>query len=285
MNNILVKIKIMHSIIEKKIIIQNNQQLLIDALVEITSLSKQVLKSALDKGCVWLKSGKKINRVRRVKKPLKVGNEVFIYYNEKILSSVPLEPELLLDKTDYSIWFKPAGVFSHGSKWGDHCSLTRLVEKSLNRSTFLVHRLDRATSGLMIIAHTKNAARELSDLFSSRSIKKTYIAIVEGEFPEDTITLSKKIDGKDAISHATLLNFNETRSLLRVDIETGRKHQIRKHLSSFDYPIIGDRLYGKAKKDYPENLQLQAMRLKFICPINKEKIDIELTDEQKISLN
>ncbi len=275
----------MHSIIEKKITIKNNQQLLIDALVEITSLSKQVLKSALDKGCVWLKSGKKINRVRRVKKPLKVGNEVFIYYNEKILSSVPLEPELLLDKTDYSIWFKPAGVFSHGSKWGDHCSLTRLVEKSLNRSTFLVHRLDRATSGLMIIAHTKNAARELSDLFSSRSIKKTYIAIVEGEFPEDTITLSKKIDGKDAISHATLLNFNETRSLLRVDIETGRKHQIRKHLSSFDYPIIGDRLYGKAKKDYPENLQLQAMRLKFICPINKEKIDIELTDEQKISLN
>jgi tRNA pseudouridine32 synthase/23S rRNA pseudouridine746 synthase len=285
MNNILVKIKIMHSIIEKKITIKNNQQLLIDALVEITSLSKQVLKSALDKGCVWLKSGKKINRVRRVKKPLKVGNEVFIYYNEKILSSVPLEPELLLDKTDYSIWFKPAGVFSQGSKWGDHCSLTRLVEKSLNRSTFLVHRLDRATSGLMIIAHTKNAARELSDLFSSRSIKKTYIAIVEGEFPEDTITLSKKIDGKDAISHATLLNFNETRSLLRVDIETGRKHQIRKHLSSFDYPIIGDRLYGKAKKDYPENLQLQAMRLKFICPINKEKIDIELTDEQKISLN
>ena len=275
----------MHGIIEKKITIKNNQQLLIDALVEITSLSKQVLKSALDKGCVWLKSGKKINRVRRVKKPLKVGNEVFIYYNEKILSSVPLEPELLLDKTDYSIWFKPAGVFSQGSKWGDHCSLTRLVEKSLNRSTFLVHRLDRATSGLMIIAHTKNAARELSDLFSSRSIKKTYIAIVEGEFPEDTITLSKKIDGKDAISHATLLNFNETRSLLRVDIETGRKHQIRKHLSSFDYPIIGDRLYGKAKKDYPENLQLQAMRLKFICPINKEKIDIELTDEQKISLN
>jgi len=275
----------MHSIIEKKITIKINQQLLIDALVEITSLSKQVLKSALDKGCVWLKSGKKINRVRRVKKPLKVGNEVFIYYNEKILSSVPLEPELLLDKTDYSIWFKPAGVFSLGSKWGDHCSLTRLVEKSLNRSTFLVHRLDRATSGLMIIAHTKNAARELSDLFSSRSIKKTYIAIVKGEFPEDTITLSKKIDGKDAISHATLLNFNETRSLLRVDIETGRKHQIRKHLSSFDYPIIGDRLYGKAKKDYPENLQLQAMRLKFICPINKEKIDIELTDEQKISLN
>ena len=284
MNNILVKIKIMHGIIEKKITIQNNQQLLIDALVDATSLSKQVLKSALDKGCVWLKNGKKTNRVRRVKKPLKVGNEVFIYYNEKVLSSVPLEPELLADKKDYSIWFKPAGVFSHGSKWGDHCALTRLVEKSLNRSTFLVHRLDRATSGLMIIAHTKNAARELSDLFSSRRIKKTYIAIVEGKFPKDTITLNSNIDGKDAISHATLISFNKTRSLLKIDIETGRKHQIRKHLSDFDYPIIGDRLYGKAEKNHPEDLQLQAIRLRFTCPISKDDIDIKLTRNQKINI-
>ena len=77
----------MHTVIERKILIKTNGQLLIDALVETTQLSKQILKSALDKGCVWLKTGKKINRVRRIKKPLKIGNEVFIYYNEKILSS------------------------------------------------------------------------------------------------------------------------------------------------------------------------------------------------------
>ena len=158
--------------IERKITIKVDNQLLIDALVEATELSKQSLKSALDKGCVWLKTDKQISRIRRIKKPLKIGNEVFIYWNEEILSSVPTQPTLILDKKSYSIWFKPAGIFSQGSKWGDHCSLTRLVEKMLDRPSFLVHRLDRATSGLMIVAHSKAMARDFSKLFADRLIKK-----------------------------------------------------------------------------------------------------------------
>nr|MCH9711921.1 RNA pseudouridine synthase [Pseudomonadota bacterium] len=176
--------------IERKITIKTENQLLIDALVDATSLSKQVLKTALDKGCVWLKAGKKTNRVRRVKKPLKIGNEVFIYFNEKILSAIPTQPTLLLDKKGYSIWLKPAGIFSQGSKWGDHCALTRLVEKKLDRPTFLVHRLDRATSGIMLIAHSKAIAKALSTLFADRLIKKTYLAIVSGDFPHKKISLT-----------------------------------------------------------------------------------------------
>lgn len=274
----------MQRIIEQKIINQTNQALLIDILADATSLSRQVLKSALDKGCVWLKTGKKTNRVRRVKKSLKVGDEVFIYFNEKILLSIPAKPKMLLDKKYYSIWLKPAGVFAQGSKWGDHCALTRLVEKSLDRQTFLVHRLDRATSGIMMVAHTKQAARELSELFAERKIKKTYLAIVEGKFQDKTVTIDENIDGKHAISHATLLKYKDDKSLLKIGIETGRKHQIRKHLSSIDYPIIGDRLHGNAEKNYPEDLQLQAVCLQFQCPISKEEIDIELLDTQKISL-
>jgi len=247
----------MQRIIEQKIINQTNQALLINVLADATSLSKQVLKSALDKGCVWLKTGKKINRVRRVKKPLKAGDEIFIYFNEKILSSTPAKPELLLDKKDYSIWLKPAGVFAQGSKWGDHCALTRLVEKSLDRQTFLVHRLDRATSGIMMVAHTKRAARGLSELFAQRKINKTYLAIVEGDFIHKILTINDKVDNKHAISHVTLLRA---------------------------VPIIGDRLYGNADKNYPEDLQLQAIHLKFNCPISNNKIDIELLDTQKISL-
>ena len=272
----------MQRIIEQKIINQTNQALLINVLADATSLSKQVLKSALDKGCVWLKSGKKINRVRRVKKPLKVGDEVFLYFNEKILSSIPAEPDLLLDKKDYSVWFKPAGVFAQGSKWGDHCALTRLVEKTFNRNSFLVHRLDRATSGIMMVAHTKHAARDLSKLFADRKINKTYLAIVEGEFNTDTLTINEKIDGKSAISHIKLLTFANNRSLLEVRIETGRKHQIRKHLSGINYPIIGDRLYGNADKNHPEDLQLQAIQLEFTCPITQQHIQIELSDKRKI---
>jgi len=85
-------------VIERKITIKVDNQLLIDALVEATELSKQNLKSALDKGCVWLKTDKQISRIRRIKKPLKIGNEVFIYWNEEILSSVPTQPTLILDK-------------------------------------------------------------------------------------------------------------------------------------------------------------------------------------------
>lgn len=272
----------MQRIIEQKIINQTDRALLIDVLADATSLSKQVLKSALDKGCVWLKSGKKINRVRRVKKPLKAGDEVFIYFSEKILASVASKPELLLDKKDYSVWFKPAGVFAQGSKWGDHCSLTRLVEKLLDRNSFLVHRLDRATSGIMIVAHTKGAARDLSKIFAERKINKTYWAIVEGKFNADTLTIDEKIDGKTAISHLKLLTFTNNKSLLEVRIETGRKHQIRKHLSGINYPIIGDRLYGNADKNYPEDLQLQAIKIQFTCPITQQLIQIELNDKIKI---
>jgi tRNA pseudouridine32 synthase/23S rRNA pseudouridine746 synthase len=284
LNGFNIKINFMQRIIEQKIINQTNQALLIDILADATSLSKQVLKSALDKGCVWLKTGKKINRVRRVKKSLKAGDEIFIYFNEKILSSTPAKPELLLDKKDYSIWLKPAGVFAQGSKWGDHCALTRLVEKALDRQTFLVHRLDRATSGIMMVAHTKRAARELSELFAQRKINKTYLAIVEGDFIHKILTINDKVDNKHAISHVTLLRAVGNKSLLKIDIETGRKHQIRKHLSGIDHPIIGDRLYGNADKNYPEDLQLQAIHLKFNCPISNNKIDIELLDTQKISL-
>ncbi|MEO1939882.1 RluA family pseudouridine synthase [Candidatus Thioglobus sp.] len=274
----------MTQIIEKRIIIEQKYQLVIDAISSRVPLSKQVIKSAMDKGCVWLKRGKKTNRIRRVKKPLNVGDEIFIYFNEKILSSVTMLPELLLDKKDYSVWFKPAGVFSQGSKWGDHCALARLVEKLLNRPTFLVHRLDRATSGLMLIAHTKNTARDLSKMFADRDIEKTYLAIVEGRIPKKNITIEEPIDNKTAISHVTLLESNKSKSLLKIKIETGRKHQIRKHLSGFGLPIIGDRLYGNADKKFPEDLQLQAIQLKFNCPIDKHIVKIELSQDKKINL-
>lgn len=274
----------MQPIIEQKIINQTDRALLIDVLHKSTSLSKQTLKSALDKGCVWLKNGKKINRVRRVKKPLKIGDEIYIYFNEKILLSSVAEPKLILDKKDYSVWFKPAGVFSQGSKWGDHCALTRLVEKSLNRNCFLVHRLDRATSGIMIIAHTKKMAKELSDLFANRQIHKTYLAIISGDIRSNNLTIDNAIDGKKAISHITVIKKNEDKTLLRVNIETGRKHQIRRHLSEIDCAIIGDRLYGDAPKNQKEDLQLQAIKLDFICPISQQTITIELEKHKQLAI-
>jgi tRNA pseudouridine32 synthase/23S rRNA pseudouridine746 synthase len=270
----------MSKIIEQKILIKNNTQTLIDALNDHTELSKQTLKSALDKGCIWLKRGNKTQRVRRIKKPLKPHDEVYIYYNETVLNTQTNAPELLLDKQIYSVWFKPAGVFSQGSKWGDHCALTRLSEKALSRESFLVHRLDRATSGLMILAHNKPMARYFSELFAQRAIQKTYLATICGKIDGTTI-LNTKIDGKHAVSHIKHLAFENGHSLLEVTIETGRKHQIRKHLSEAGFAIVGDRLYGKK---HTLDLQLQAVELRFICPITQEELILKLPDFQKIHL-
>nr|MCH9712048.1 RNA pseudouridine synthase [Pseudomonadota bacterium] len=141
-----------------------------------------------------------------------------------------------------------------------------------------------ATSGIMLIAHSKAIAKALSTLFADRLIKKTYLAIVSGDFPHKKISLTFYIDGKHALSHITKLAQNEQKSLLSVHIETGRKHQIRKHLSEIDFPIIGDRLYGTAKKNHPEDLQLQAINLAFNCPIDQQPINITLSDKDQLKL-
>ncbi len=270
-------------VIEKKINIDKQNTLLIDALSQNINLSKQILKFSMEKGCVWVKHGKKTKRVRRAKKNLNKGDEVYIYYNEKILSSTTKQAEMILDKKSYSIWFKPAGVFSQGSKWGDHSALTRIVEKQLKRDTFLVHRLDRATSGLMLIAHNKQMAKALSDLFANRKIHKTYNAIVDREFKKN-VTIDQPIDGKSAISHVSLLQYKEGKSLLSIDIETGRKHQIRKHLSGIGYPIIGDRMYGHADNNTKEDLKLQAVKLEYVCPIDKTDVSFEVDENLKLKL-
>ncbi|QKQ23883.1 RNA pseudouridine synthase [Candidatus Ruthia endofausta] len=81
----------------------------------------------------------------------------------------------------------------------------------------------------MIIAYTKRTARNLSDMFAKREIKKTYVAIVKEKFPSSTITLDERIDKKDALSFATSIAHNHNKSLLEINIKTGRKHQIKKH--------------------------------------------------------
>ena len=161
-------------------------------------------------------------------------------------------------------------MYSQGSKWGDHCTIYRWAEQQLQpqRPAFLVHRLDRAASGLIIVAHSKKVATAFSELFKNRHIQKQYRAIVEGSLHHLTLpyTISDEIDNKPAVSKIIATDeLENNRTNLTIEIETGRKHQIRKHLAGIDYPIVGDRLYGF--KQSAENLQLQSCYLKFNCPV------------------
>jgi tRNA pseudouridine32 synthase/23S rRNA pseudouridine746 synthase len=168
--------------IETKIPITSNGKRAIDWLAENSPLSRMQLKKALANGAVWLHTGKKQERLRRATRELPANSTLHMYYDAAILALEPPTPTLVCDENQYSVWYKPAGLLSQGSKQGDHCSLLRIVEQTMNRKTFLVHRLDREANGLMLVAHTEKAAAALSGLFQKNRIDKHYRASVAGEW-------------------------------------------------------------------------------------------------------
>jgi tRNA pseudouridine32 synthase/23S rRNA pseudouridine746 synthase len=237
-----------------------------------TPLSKQQIKQAMTNGCVWLESPLGTNRLRRIKKMLNIGDVVHIYYDEDIQNNRPEAAVLIADEKQYSIWNKPCGLYSQGTKWGDHHTVYRYAETHLKpqRPAFPVHRLDRAANGLIIIAHSKKTATAFLSLFKSRNIQKQYRATVENQLNdiELPLVLANDIDNKPARSKIIAFENSGNHSVVTIEIETGRKHQIRKHLAELGYPIVGDRLYGSGRS--AENLMLQACYLKFVCPISHE---------------
>ena len=261
--------------IETEFTVENSNTLVVNEIQLRTELSKIRIKDAMTKGAVWVTQKKKTTRVRRAKASTRSGDIIAIYYDEKILNSEPPAPVLIADKGQYSVRHKPAGLMSSGSRYGDHYAINRWIERSEDRPTFLVHRLDQFASGLMVIAHSKKCAAHLSNQFQQRTTKKIYKVIVEGT-PEAAFTIAEPLDGKEAISHITTLESDKGLSLVEVKIETGRKHQIRRHLASAGFPVLGDRQYGGNR--FPE-LQLTAVELGFNCPIDHQFVDWLLPDE------
>jgi tRNA pseudouridine32 synthase/23S rRNA pseudouridine746 synthase len=261
--------------------IESPEDASVDLLQQATGLSKQRIKLAMTQGAVWITRGKNTQRLRRAKRALRVGDEVHLYYDAEILAEIPPEPILVADVGGYSVWNKPFGLRSQGSKWGDHCTLVRWAERHLQpeRTAFTVHRLDRAANGLMLVAHSKSVAAAFSKLFREREVEKHYRAVVAGDFSKHAspLRVEKAIDDKEAISEFSLVDVVDdgNRSIVDVRIETGRKHQIRRHLADLGYPVIGDRLYGDGEADGVD-LQLTACTLAFQCPVNKDRVEYRL---------
>ncbi len=267
--------------LELHLSVSSEDESAISLLATASGLSKQTIKQVMQNGAVWLSHNGNTRRLRRAKHQLHSGDELHLYYDLAIQSTVAPVPQLIADEGDYSVWYKPQGMYSQGTKWGDHCTIGRWVERHLDRTTFTVHRLDRAATGLILLAHKKSSAAKLSALFAERKINKRYRARVRGEFPSARQLFEQAIEGREARSHVQLINYDAQLncSLVEVDIETGRKHQIRRHLSSGGHPIIGDRLYGCSEEgsaedhdQIKEDLQLLAYQLSFIDPTSaKEK--------------
>lgn len=264
--------------LEKQIVAVADGEIAIDLLAKAVPLSKQKLKQTMEKGGIWLKKAKGgRRRLRRAKTPLHKGDTLELHYDAHILAAEPPTPMLIADKGAYSVWFKPENLLSQGSKFADHCAITRWVEKNYQpkRAVYLIHRLDRAASGLILLAHNQTTAAKLSRLFSTRRIQKRYVVEVLGKFDlELPLLMDAPLDSKAAESEVLSAKPGEQQSELLVEIKTGRKHQIRRHLSTLGWPVVGDRVYGDPAQKGA--LKLTASYLKFICPVSGEPVEYTL---------
>lgn len=238
----------------------------------VPELSRQQIKQAMQKGAVWFKQGKHEKRLRRATRELRAGETIAMYYDSDLLSRDAGKPTLVSDEKEYSVWIKPAGLLSQGTKYGDHCSLLHFAEQHFrpSRACYLVHRLDSGASGLMLVAHNSRAAAAFSDMFQKREMTKRYHVTVEGLLYEGVNSIREPLDDKEAITHIEKnIPLPDNRSDLIVRIETGRKHQIRRHLSLMGHPVIGDKEYGSSFTKEP--LQLVATALSFVCPLTQKQ--------------
>jgi 23S rRNA pseudouridine1911/1915/1917 synthase len=189
---------------------------------------------------------------------------------------------------------KPAGLLTIGTeKERTKTAYFQLNEYLRERNPgkkeriFIVHRLDRETSGLIVFAKTEAAKRRLQENW--KDVDKRYLAVVEGvpKKQEDTIAgylnesnTLRVYESKDsrnakyAVTKYKVLKNSHEYSLLEIDIETGRKHQIRVHLSGSGYPVAGDRKYG-AETDPMKRLALHAYRLLFTHPVTRKRMEFE----------
>jgi len=280
-------------IFEKHIVVTSETSNALLELEAVCNISIADLKKAITKGALWLTRGKSTQRFRRIKKALKQGDELHFYYNQDVLNQVPNEAKIIEDMGAYSVWFKPYGMLSQGSKWSDHCTIARWAQTHLQpeRAVFIVHRLDRAASGLIVIAHTKKMAQVFSKMFELHDLEKHYLILIHGDHRSHSQPeiITTQVDGKNAKSQFTCKSYNESldTSLINVLIDSGRKHQIRLHAASIGMPVVGDRLHGNSKRDdllkekmsKDIDLQLCAFSLAFVCPISLETKTFCLPDE------
>lgn len=243
--------------------------LICDHLAALTSLPKARIKDCMAKGGVWMSRPKKSAvRIRRATALAHVGDRLEINYNAALLSLIPKEPELVQATRRWSVWHKPAGMLSQGTRFADHCSLLRVAQTKLGRqsSLYLVHRLDREASGLMVLAHDQKSAAALSALVRHGKLDKEYHIIVRGIPLWERLSVDDTLDGKACCTHFQVLRTHAQHqiALLAARLEQGRKHQIRRHAALAGYPVCGDARYGQDKGE----LRLVAVSLGFFCPFD-----------------
>ena len=214
-----------------------------------------------------------------------------------VAQDIPID--VVYEDNDIIVVNKPKGLVVHPANGNWDGTLVNAIMAKCKDSLSgiggeirpgIVHRLDKDTSGLLIIAKNDKAHLNLSEQIKNRNVKKVYYALVRGIVPENDATINMPIarstkdrkkmavdkNGKEAITHFKVLERFDKYTLLEVKIDTGRTHQIRVHLSQIGYPVVGDEVYSNGKNEFGVHGQLlHAKSLDFIHPSTGEKMHLE----------
>jgi RluA family pseudouridine synthase len=155
-------------------------------------------------------------------------------------AAAPEEPRVLYRDASYLVADKPAGILANGPRSLEEDWRLRLNLPGLRAA----HRLDRDTSGCLLLAMDEEAFAQAVRLFAARAVIKTYRAIVAGRLNGGTAVIRRPLDGQEAVTRAREISGSTVASHVEIRIETGRTHQIRKHLAGLGHPVLGDPLYA-----------------------------------------
>lgn len=246
------------------------------------------------------------NNIKKLSYSLKLNDIVEI----NIKTDDNKEDDILAENIDLDILYedeyllvvnKPCNMSVHCSSSEKHGTLVNALLYHIKDFNFvgdksragIIHRLDKDTSGIMIVGKNADIVSAIQEQFKNRTIKKIYHAIVVGVLRENFYEINLPIgrhsvyrkkmtvreDGKKALSYIKVLNRFKKHSLIEVNIKTGRTHQIRVHCSYKGFPVAGDKIYSKSYSNY-SNLMLIAKEIEFSHPISGEimKFEVDYTD-------
>lgn len=270
--------------------VSENSFLMQFLMSEMPHKSRNNIKSLLGNKQV-LVEGKAVSQFNH---PLVPGQKVEITRDKNRAEQKSREYTIVYEDEDIIVIDKQAGLLSIATKDEKRSTAYSLLSGHVKKQDpsnkiFIVHRLDRETSGLMLFAKNEVVKHQLQETWNDTVIERTYIAVVEGviDKKEGTIVsylFEDKIyrmhsspnpsKGQKAVTHFSVLNKNKSYSLLKVNLETGRKNQIRVHMQEIGHSIVGDKKYGAAQSPL-KRLGLHARQLSFIHPASGEKLNFE----------
>ena len=213
--------------------------------------------------------------------------------------------DILYQDSDLAVVYKPSGMVVHPAAGNPDGTMVNALLKHLDELSGIggeirpgiVHRIDKDTSGLLLVAKNDFAHLSLSEQIKEHSVQRAYMAIAIGGFREDSGTVTGPIgrhpvdrkkmaivpDGRDATTHWRVLEPLKGATLLECRLTTGRTHQIRVHMASIGHPLLGDPLYGPKKMPHPVSggQLLHAFRIGFVHPRTGEDMLFEAPPEQR----